>query len=92
MSQLKKMVITHLTFANEIYIDVQTHMDSRTMCVNIKIQKSIWILLTTKTTINLDTQGEGEIKNMAIENQDFEPNEIHIDEQFHMDDQFQMEI
>ena len=23
------MVITHLTFANEIYIDVQTHMDSK---------------------------------------------------------------
>ena len=31
----KKMVIIHLTFANEIYIDVQTHMDSRIMCVNI---------------------------------------------------------
>ncbi len=29
------MVITHLTFANEIYIDVQIHMDSRTnMCRN----------------------------------------------------------
>ncbi len=27
------MVITHLTFANEIYIDVQIQMDSRTMCV-----------------------------------------------------------
>ena len=27
------MVITHLSFANEIYIDVQIHMDSRTMCV-----------------------------------------------------------
>ena len=67
-------------------------IEARTMCVNIYIQKSIRILLTTKTTINLDTQGEGEIENTAIENQEFEPNEIHIDKQFHMDDQFQMEI
>ena len=66
-------------------------IEARTMCVNIQIQKSRLILLTTKTTINLYTQGEGEIKNTAIENQDFEPNEIHIDEQFHMDDQFHME-
>ena len=43
-------------------------IEARTMCVNVQIQKSIRILLTTKTTINLDMQGEGEIKHTANEN------------------------
>ena len=34
-SQWIKIVIAHLTIANEIYIDVQIHMVSRTMCVDI---------------------------------------------------------
>ena len=34
-SQWIKIVIAHLTIANEICIDVQIHMVSRTMCVDI---------------------------------------------------------